>query len=481
MPTSLPSNIVSGTPKAGPTLPAQVAVNSFLPIEAAGRGPQSLSPRLVIVFPFGESVPSNARALPPVVVSLSLLPEAAAASPRTFAGRTLPEGILFAAAARTGRVAPPGSTAPPLVSTDIVFRPSAVTLGPLSRTSRTAPSVLLTEAATRQPLSLAVKLAASALFSQAVCAGQRVPAPLPQAVDTRDPFVVMATELRFLFASLTGNPMTSAQTTLAILDKLAASYRVNELSLLANTLTALPTLIRGGDGIASTVYGYGQDSPILTLLPAADQMIAQSSPNTVLAAIYRPIMAALASYASKLGFPSLDAYLSSLNAPVPMTALVHPNAALINWLYMGQQGPLLLSPKNVFAPQTLFGTATVQASGGLAFSHLSAIPAANSVSSTPGQSLQGYTGAKGCTANASAPISGGLSVTLTAAGQNAAGQPVAGRTWTADLSNAPAGASVPFVPAVAGDRIYDVTAAVGIGPAASGAFSLNSVLERIVS
>lgn len=299
---------------------------------------------------------------------------------------------------------------------------------------------------------------------------------------TTDPFVILAAEIRFLALALQGHSMSVNSTNLKIFDKIAASYHVQEMNATVNTLAQLPDLIRGGDGAASLTYGFGSDSPILLWLPAADGTVAALAPNILIAAQYKQLMSAAAKQASNQGFSSLDKYLSSINAAAPFSGLVHPNFALISYAVNNGQGTLLLSPGNVFAPLTTFGSAAIgPAAGAVTFQPGSVIPAANVVNSSAYQSLQGYTAAPGAAANITATINGTLTLTLTATGQNAAGQAVTGRVWTAVLDNAAAGTTVPFVPAVAGDRIYSAAGIAGAGAATAGAFSVSSVVERVAS
>ncbi len=399
--------------------------------------------------------------------------------PRTFAAQVFGDPLFSDSGGRTGQTAPGGHTSPPFVFSDALLSDS-LAAGPKNGGTRLFADALFSDALTR------TGYARFAAFSDSLLSDRLTAFPVQGeaqgGVDDRDPFVVLAAELRLLLTLAQGNQGAIVSTLLSITDKIAAAYRVNDLSQAANILAELPTLIRGGDGVTSTVYGFGQDAPILALLPAAESLIAGSAPNVILAAQYRGFLSALGGYASSLKFPTFDAYLTSFNTPVPFQALVHPNFALLNWLFNNQQGPLLMSPGNVFAPQMTFGTALVgSGAGNIAFSHLSDIPSANVVNVVAGQSTQGYTAAPGVGAMVSQSVNGTLTVTLIGFGQNAAGAAVTGRTWTAVLDNAAAGSTIAFVPAHAGDRLHGITSLSGQGAATAGAFVLNSVLERVVS
>jgi hypothetical protein len=470
----------TGTFHRGPmSFPAQYITNSIFG-ESGSRGPMTLAPRVVSQTLFAEKVPSAAQALPGATVTNSFLTESALRGPASYTPRILTESLLFSSAARSGRVSPAGGTAPPIASFEPALFTQTASRGPFSFGPRIAVNKLFAETATSGPRSLATRTATNTLFAEIAGSAGSVSPPLnPGNVDIRDPFAVLWREIQ-LILFLKGNSMSTISVTLAVLDKLAASYRINELSQLANSVAALPNLIRGGDGTTSTTYGYGSDVPILTLLPAAEALIAASSPNVVLQSIYKGIMQAFATFSAKQGFSSLDAYLASFNAATFGSALIHPNAALINFLYNNGTGGLLMQPKNVFAPITLFGTAAYTGSA-FAFTHTSFIPTVNSISVTPYASQQGYTSAPGVSAQVSTAISGTLTATITASGQNAAGAVVTGRTWTAVLDNKAVGQVVAFTPSVAGDRISDATAMTFTGAAAAGAFSLSSTPERTVS
>lgn len=468
--------IVSTAPRTLPT----VILGDSLFSDGAVIGPRNGAMQVFGDALFTDNYSPRGITLAPVTSGDTLFTDGLFVNPRTFAVQAFGDALFSDGGGRTGAASPHGTNSAPFRFGDSLFTDGAV-FGPRNGAVQSFGDRLFSDSYQRTALSRFLSFS-DALFSDGASFGLVSPKINPAATDSRDPFVVMAAELRLLLAASLGNPMTTLSTNLALLDKIAAAYRTNDLNQAANTLSGLPTLIRGGDGVTSTVYGFGQDGPILKILPAAEAVIAASAPNVILAGQYRPIMAAFASFASDLGYASFNAYLSAQNTPTPYRALIHPNAALVNWLFTGQSGTLLLSPGNVFAPLTTFGTANVgTGAGAVAYTNLSSIPAVNVVSPTLGQSTQGYTAAPGVTANITATVNGTLTVTLTANGQNAAGAVVTGRTWTAVLSSAAAGATVTFTPAVAGDRIAAITAASGSGAATAGAFTLNSVLERIVS
>jgi hypothetical protein len=527
---------------AGPvSYGARTAVNPLWDGSPA-RGPAS-RPRAATQPLFAASFLSAAAAHPALVAGEDLLLTATAGRGAAgFARRPESEGLLFSAAARSGRAAPAGTTCPPIA----VFEPALVSATPargiLSFALRAAPSGFLTEQGNRtaalfgrrveetlfsppglqfvppdllfdpsaMPGDNPVRGVSAArsqfdppatLFDPSAMPGDNPvrgsaaqpepgpvvrPAPDPALPDPRDPFPVLRAALLLLLA-LKGNPMSFAATTLAITDIAAASYRVADLTQMATRLAGLPDKpgvpdkIRGGDGVTSTTYGYGQDQPILKLLPAAEAMIAAAAPDVVLKGIFGPFVSALQGVVSSMGYTSLDAYATARNAAAPYSFLFAPNFALINFLYNSQIGRLLLSPGNVFAPQTLLGIATVGAGATLTYTDLAQIPTTNAVPAPPALAQQGYTPAPGVNALIGAPVNATLTATLTASGWDAGGRPVAGRLWTANLGNQAAGATVSFVPAHAGDRIARITALAGAGAATSGAFNIQTVAERVVT
>lgn len=297
------------------------------------------------------------------------------------------------------------------------------------------------------------------------------PLPVPPNVPA-DPFL---TNYLFLLELFALRPkMLNPAKLLAILDIVGTSYREANLQATALALAGVGAQIYG-DGAA--VYGTGNEAFILRMASAADGMIEAATPDKVNLAIYGGFFAALNSYLSSAGgsaYSNLDTYLSSLNKAVPYAALASPKAAYLQWLCSSKRAQFMMQPGNVYAPPTTLGTAIVGAGAGVTLTTAGSIL---TISDTV-KGLQGYTPAPGLTAQVTTAMSGTLTVTLTASGWNAQGQPVAGRTWTAQLDNLAAGQSAAFVPQVAGDRISAVTAIAGQGSAGSGAFTLQSVTDR---
>lgn len=451
--------------------PVNVVVKLFAP--SAQRGPVSLGSRSVNVSLLSETSPQRGQALPPVEAVETLLTAAAQRGPASYALRSGEAGqtLLLTSGGRGGRVSPAGTTAVPIVINEPPLLTALAARSAVSLAARNVNIVLLTQGVKSGARGI-TRAVVIPLLSAKAQAGRITPAPKPENVDPRDPFQVFRAELLYLASLKGGSPVAFADTLLAILDNLAASYRTNELNLAANTVAGLPVLIRGGDGSpGNTGYGFGQDTPILELLPAADQLIASFVPAKILDALYRPIFTKIDGVLIGQGYASLNVYLTSLNAAAPASRLVHPNAALLYYLYKNQQGNLLLSPGNVFAPQTAFGQAVVGSGGSVAYTDLSAIPAANSTSPTPGLSTQGYTGSKGIALLVTAAINGTLVITATTA---------SGVTWTGDIGNKATGQTTLMTPGTAGARVYDVTGVSGAGAATAGAFQVNSVFERAV-
>ena len=317
------------------------------------------------------------------------------------------------------------------------------------------------------------------VFSDYLLASGVQPKALPTAVDQRDPFTVIRQFLAQL-SLIKGSQMISPAKLLAILDKVAASYRSAEAQAQANTLVAVETLIIGQDGIQGLTYGTGDEAFILKTVSAADQMAAAANPDVRNAAIYNPFFSTINSYLAMVGgsnFSNLDTYATYQNGLTRNSFLVPQQAAYLQFLYQSKQGSLLMSPSNVFAPATNFGVATITGANAATFAHSASIPTANIAASN----TQGFTPAPGISAQISQAISGTCTLTVTANGQTASGATVSGRTWTGTLSSASVGQVIALTPTVAGDRISDVTAVAVSGAAGSGSFTLQSVLERVVS
>ncbi len=343
------------------------------------------------------------------------------------------------------------------------------------------------EVAGRDALSLSVSGSVAVAAWQLAAASLFIPSVL-NVYDTTagDPFTALRL-FRRNWAFLKGPLVIPPQRLLPILDAEGASVRTSDFQLAANTLVGIPLLITGGDGVTSTVYGSGDEAFILDMGPVTDGQIASASPMLRLGAFFGQWMTKLNNHLAKMGagilvgsppapaFLNLDQYATYQNGLTRYSFLVSPNIALLQWLYNNQQGPLLMQPGNVYAPATALGTATVGAgAGAVAFAAGGVIPTVN----TPASGQQGYTPARGAAANVTASVNGTLTVTLTASGWDANGNPVTGRNWTAVLGNMAAGQSVSLTPAVTGDRISQVTAASGAGTATAGAFSLMSLTER---
>jgi hypothetical protein len=364
----------------------------------------------------------------------------------------------------------------PVAASPALFGASA-SRGVLNASTRLGTAALFAPSAGRGSAGWGARTAGAALFSALAKGGTVAPALGSASVDPRDPFVVLMTELRYLL-SLKGNPVSTASVLLAITDRLAASYRTTEINLTANALASLPELIRGGDGTTGhTTYGFGADQPILTLLPAAEGMIAAASPDVVQTGIYSGFVSSLQSEAVKLGYSGFDAYATSVNTSARFSFLVHPNFALLYWLYRSKLAGSLLSPSNVFAPLTTLGTLTVGAgAGSVTFTHVNDVPTVNA----PTQ--QGYTPAPNGQSLVTTTINGTLTLTITGSGIDSGGVTRTGRTWTCVLSSVAANAApVNWTPTIAGDRIASVQSVSGSGTATAGAVTLQTALERIVS
>lgn len=454
--------------------PARTAVNKVF-AQIGSRGPQVGAARSASNRLFAEKWEDNSTSRLPIVAQNQLFHQSASRG-RTAHGAIKAVNAIFRQFGNNG--GPVGNRTVPIVVINRIFTQSA-TAGSQAKAARVAANLIFRQSARRGPSVHAQVKAINQLFVQLATAGMKTGPLDADAPDPRDPFVVLASELRLLL-SLKGDLMSTASNMLAILDALAASYRTNELNAMAARLANLPEMIRGGDGSpGNEIYGFGQDQPILTLLPAAEGMNSRAIPNAVLAGIYSGFMSALSSYCSQIGFASLDAYLTSLNSATRFSALIAPNAALINWLYNRMQPSLLMQPSNVFAPLTTFGTASVGATAGeITYVNMASIPTANV---TTGSGQQGYTPAPGCDLVITSNINGTLALTLTGTGMTSAGALVSGRTWTATLDSATAGSTVACTPAVTGDRIASVTSIAGSGAATAGAFAVQSTVERVIS
>lgn len=276
---------------------------------------------------------------------------------------------------------------------------------------------------------------------------------------------------------------------LALTDVVQASYFPDEAAARLSALMALPGLLVGGDGSpGSTQYGFGNGPAIVSGFPVLQAMLAQAQPDLINKSIYTGFFSWLDSYfannTATLLAPgnkpavALDLYASYQNAQTRYSFLVGPGVAALYFLYRVKAAASLMTPSNVFAPVTQFASVTVGAGAAVAFISQGSIRTAND----PVNLLQGYTPAPGLSASVTAAIGGTLTITVKASGQDAAGNAVTNRLWTASLDNLAAGAvAVPLTPAVPGDRISQVTAVTGAGSAGSGAFTLTSAFERAIN
>lgn len=94
---------------------------------------------------------------------------------------------------------------------------------------------------------------------------------------------------------------------------------------------------------------------------------------------------------------------------------------------------------------------------------------------------QGYTGPSTTNAVVTTTVNGTCALTVTANAVDTSGVFHAGRTFTASLSSATAGTTVPLTPGTAGDRIVRITANSVAGTATAGAFNYTNELDRVIS
>ena len=275
---------------------------------------------------------------------------------------------------------------------------------------------------------------------------------------------------------------------LAYLDVIQGSSFTADAAARLSALQGLPGLLVGGDGSpGNTQYGAGDGPFILGAYPPFQSMIAAAQPDTISKSIYNGFFfwldgwfAANTAALKVENRPAvtLDLYASYQNAQARGIFLVGPGVAALYFLFRSKTAAALMTPGNVFAPVTQFGAATVGANAAVAYVSQASIRTANDAVNL----LQGYTPAPGLSASVTTAIGGTLTITVVASGQDAGGNAVAGRTWTAVLDNLAAGtAPVALTPQVPGDRISQVTAVTGAGTAASGAFTLTSAFERAIN
>jgi hypothetical protein len=275
---------------------------------------------------------------------------------------------------------------------------------------------------------------------------------------------------------------------LSYLDKIAASRRTAEAAARLAVLQGMVPILIGGDGSAGhTQYGAGDGTFITTLNGPTIAMLTAASPDKVESGVYSAWLSAVAAYirtnasammVGPLPVTTLDLYASYQNSLTRDSFLLSYDLAYLQFLAGNSAPSLMLSPGNVFAPITTFGAATVGASAAITYT---AGAAPNSIPTANAGAVQGYTPAPSIKALITTTIGGTLTITVTGTGRTAAGALVSGRTWTGVLDSAASGATITLTPTVAGDRIASVVSVAGAGAAGSGAFTLQSVLERIVS
>lgn len=204
--------------------------------------------------------------------------------------------------------------------------------------------------------------------------------------------------------------MTATQTAiLAILDKIDASYLTSDLSTRSTKYSDMTALLTGSGN--------------LDLILATGAGLETSQSQTVVdkdhwAASY-PLFVALDRYFIGLGFAGLDSYLAAQNATA-YTMLMGPNAAYLYWLYLSnlsrwtgaKTGSKLLTPSNVFAGVSTYGSATIGAGP------LSAITITSGGTGYTSAPAVTFTGGGGSGAAATATITGGVvtAITLTSVG-----------------------------------------------------------------
>lgn len=316
------------------------------------------------------------------------------------------------------------------------------------------------------------------LFSPYLIAGPVFTAIPSGDYDPGDPFQ-FSLNWQALLYSIRSQPLNASKL-LIILDGLAASFRQADLAAATARVASTQVNVVGGDGTTSTIYGTGDEAFILKVAPAIDAAALALIPDTVNKQAYSIPMSAIADWLHTTdggNFANLDTYATAQNMSSYGTWLTAPNLAYIYFLYNAKL--LMMSPGNVFAPATTFGTALVGGTGAITYTSGSNIATVNNAPS----GTQGYVPSPGVTATITVATNGSLLVTVTGDGVSATGVPFTGHTWTVDLSTLSIGTVATFTPTVAGDRISAVTACVSTGTptATAGAFTLASVLERVIS
>ena len=154
-----------------------------------------------------------------------------------------------------------------------------------------------------------------------------------------------------------------------------------------------------GDG--ATYFGVG-DVPYISIVGAANIAAALAAlPTTVTPNVYNGLFAAFTSWmkgAYGNTYSTLDSYLIAGNlaaytAGTTLPALVSPTTATQYYLYNKQVAASNLTPSNVFAPSTAFGTVAVGAgAGAAAYTDSLSIPPANNTNAVKTITITAATG-----------------------------------------------------------------------------------------
>ena len=237
---------------------------------------------------------------------------------------------------------------------------------------------------------------------------------------------------------------------LGLLDVIQASYFTAEALARLAALQTLTSLLVGGDGSpGNTQYGVGVGSVIVSGYPVMQAATAQAQPDLIQKGIYTGFFSWLDGYfansTAALLAPgnkpavALDLYASYQNAQTFGSFRVGPGVAALYFLYRVKAAASLLAPGNVFAPVTQFGTALVGQNAAVVYTAQAVIRTANDTVNL----LQGYTPAPGLSAAVTSAVGGTLTITVTANGQDAAGNAAANRT---NSSPVPPGGNEPSTP-----------------------------------
>lgn len=467
-------------PPSGTTLAARGVIDTLFS-DSRSRSAQRLQSRGVIDNFFGDAFVPTGVTLASRGYTDTLLTDAFAGVSAGMSPRNVSDALFTTTEARLNNPAHSGGSTPPIVVLD-GFLGSSEGRGAMTLAARGVVDHLFSDAHGFGVRSLATRGYSNALFSGSEKSGSVTHAPNPANPDNRDPFVFV-NQIIAIFNSLKGRPVLDS-TFIRCFDDWAAAYRATDAGFTANRLAASLVDVVGGDGVTSTVYGSGSESYIAKVGPALGTAAVTAQPDPQNQRIYAPLFSAVTSWLNSAdggNYSSIDAWANARRAINPALARFHPNTAKQYMLYNQSQGNLLFTPANVFAPQTNYGSATVGAAGVITFTDAGSVPIVN-VTTTP--IAQGYTPPLGLVANITTTINGTLIITITFDGQSSAGAAVTGRTGTITLSSLAAGAqSAQMTPTIAGDRVADITAVVKSGSptATAGAFTLDSVLERVIS